>query len=260
MFERYTEPARRVIFFSRYEASQVGSPSIEPEHLLLGIIREDPIVLSRISGPGYQPAESIRAAILSAQTKGTYHTSVDLPLSRASKTVLRFAAEEAIALSHKHIELIQILLGLLQEQTTLAYNVLTDQGFRIEVLRANYFDPEYHIREAAVRRSSLLDLSRLQLRALPQSVLKLSDLASLFLQQNQIEVLPEEISTLERLEYLDLRSNFLTALPRSLQLLKNLKVLLLHGNDELGIPSEVLYQQPPELDSLQTRKALTPRY
>ena len=27
MFERYTEKARRVIFFARYEASQYGSPA-----------------------------------------------------------------------------------------------------------------------------------------------------------------------------------------------------------------------------------------
>ena len=41
MFERYTEKARRVIFFARYEASQYGSPIIETEHLLLGLMRED---------------------------------------------------------------------------------------------------------------------------------------------------------------------------------------------------------------------------
>ena len=29
MFERYTERARRVLFFARYEASQLGSISIE---------------------------------------------------------------------------------------------------------------------------------------------------------------------------------------------------------------------------------------
>ena len=40
MFERYTEQARRVLFFARYEASQLGSMSIETEHLLLGLIRE----------------------------------------------------------------------------------------------------------------------------------------------------------------------------------------------------------------------------
>lgn len=37
MFERFTEKARRVIFFARCEASQYGSPFIETEHLLLGL-------------------------------------------------------------------------------------------------------------------------------------------------------------------------------------------------------------------------------
>ncbi len=40
MFEKFTEKARRVIFFARYEASQYGSPVIDTEHLLLGIYRE----------------------------------------------------------------------------------------------------------------------------------------------------------------------------------------------------------------------------
>ena len=40
MFERYTEAARRSIFFARYEASQYGSPHIDTEHLLLGMLRD----------------------------------------------------------------------------------------------------------------------------------------------------------------------------------------------------------------------------
>ena len=40
IFERYTEKARRVIFFARYEASQLGAPHIETEHVLLGLLRE----------------------------------------------------------------------------------------------------------------------------------------------------------------------------------------------------------------------------
>ena len=38
MFERYSEKARRVIFFSRYHASEFGSPYIETGHLLLGLM------------------------------------------------------------------------------------------------------------------------------------------------------------------------------------------------------------------------------
>ena len=47
MFERYTEKARRVIFFSRYEASQFGASQIEAEHILLGLLREDKNLTAR---------------------------------------------------------------------------------------------------------------------------------------------------------------------------------------------------------------------
>jgi ATP-dependent Clp protease ATP-binding subunit ClpC len=40
MFERFTEKARRAIFFARAEAGQFGSPFIEAEDLLLGVLRE----------------------------------------------------------------------------------------------------------------------------------------------------------------------------------------------------------------------------
>jgi Clp amino terminal domain, pathogenicity island component len=50
MFERYTEKARRTIFFARYEASQFGSSCIETEHLLLGLLREDK-ALARLEEP-----------------------------------------------------------------------------------------------------------------------------------------------------------------------------------------------------------------
>jgi len=45
MFERFTEKARRTVFFARYEASQLGSPEITSEHLLLGLLRDDKAVL-----------------------------------------------------------------------------------------------------------------------------------------------------------------------------------------------------------------------
>ena len=48
MFERYTEKARRAIFFARYEASQFGRSQIETEHLLLGVLREDKSLRNQI--------------------------------------------------------------------------------------------------------------------------------------------------------------------------------------------------------------------
>jgi hypothetical protein len=58
MFERYTEKARRVIFFARYEASQFGSPQIEAEYILLGLMREDKALSMRFVRPRTTPGSS----------------------------------------------------------------------------------------------------------------------------------------------------------------------------------------------------------
>ena len=63
MFERYTEKARRVIFYARYEASMFGSPYIETEHLLLGLLREDFHTVDTLI-PGAISVERMREANL----------------------------------------------------------------------------------------------------------------------------------------------------------------------------------------------------
>jgi ATP-dependent Clp protease ATP-binding subunit ClpC len=52
MFERYTEKARRAVFFARYEASQFGSPEIDTEHLLLGLLRETRALRLKLESSG----------------------------------------------------------------------------------------------------------------------------------------------------------------------------------------------------------------
>jgi len=92
MFERYTEKARRVIFFARYEASQFGSPYIETEHLLLGLMREDKALTHRFLH-GQAHVESIRKQIEEqTEVREKVSTSVDLPLSNEGKRVLAYAA------------------------------------------------------------------------------------------------------------------------------------------------------------------------
>ena len=134
MFERYTEKARRVIFFARYEASQFGSPYIETEHLLLGLLREDKALTNRFLRG--QSAEEIRRQIESATTiREKVSTSVDLPLSNESKRVLAYAAEEAERLSHKHIGTEHFLLALLREEKSFAAEILHERGVRISFVR-----------------------------------------------------------------------------------------------------------------------------
>ncbi len=135
MFERYTEKARRVIFFARYEASQFGSPYIETEHLLLGLLREDKALTNRFLR-SHASIESIRKQI-EARTppREKVPTSVELPLSQECKRVLAYAAEEGERLAHKHIGTEHLLLGLLREDKSFAAEILHERGLRLSSLR-----------------------------------------------------------------------------------------------------------------------------
>jgi hypothetical protein len=136
MFERYNEKARRVIFFARYEASQYGSPTIDPEHLLLGLIREDKRAYRW--APKAKSLEMIRQRIDSWISKEpSASTAVDLPLSEASKNVLHRAKDEADGLNSKYIGTEHLFLALLQEQDSTA-RLLLDFGADPEKLRVEF--------------------------------------------------------------------------------------------------------------------------
>src|SRR5580658_9653349 len=135
MFERYTEKARRVIFFARYEASQFGSPYIETEHLLLGLLREDKALANRFLR-SHAAIESIRKQIEAHTTiREKVSTSVDLPLTHECKRVLAYGAEESQRLNHKHIGTDHLLLGLLREKESFAAQLLREQGLTLESVR-----------------------------------------------------------------------------------------------------------------------------
>src|SRR5215813_3102514 len=135
MFERYTERARRVIFFARYEASQFGSTTIDTEHFLLGMLREDPNVIKRHTA-NQVTEKAIADDLVSRLTvREKVSVSLDLPLSTACKRVLAYAAEEAERLNHRHIGPEHLLLGILREEKCVAAEVLQQFGLRLNVIR-----------------------------------------------------------------------------------------------------------------------------
>jgi len=135
MFERYTEKARRTIFFARYEASQFGGSHIDTEHLLLGLLREDKALANRFLR-SHAAVESVRKQIEEHTTiREKVSTSVDLPLSHECKRVVAYGAEEAERLNHKHIGTEHLLLGLLREEKSFAAQLLREQGLTLDLVR-----------------------------------------------------------------------------------------------------------------------------
>lgn len=130
MFERYTEKARRVIFFARFEASNYGSRYIETEHLLLGLLREDRALAKWFPGSSNVEPE-IRAEVEKRITRGErVSTSVEVPLAADSKRVLTLAAETSGRLGHRLVEPEHILIGILCLETSMAAQILTARGVK----------------------------------------------------------------------------------------------------------------------------------
>jgi len=149
MFERYTERSRRVLFFSRHEASQLGGPDIQPVHVLLGLLREGKGSASRILAGANIFPDQIRTELeRRADLRPRKGSSVDIPFHTDTKSILRFAAEEAERLRHDSITPGHLLLAVLR-QPSVAASVLEERGLTLDRGRdamASEHDEDYRDR------------------------------------------------------------------------------------------------------------------
>ena len=107
--------------------------------------------------------------------------------------------------------------------------------------RENAFSAEVALRIETVRRSRAthLDLSRLRLTAIPDSLAQLAQLQFLNLTRNQITAIPDSLARLAVLRALNLSYNQITAIPNSLAQPALLNALFLAGNQITSIPDSL---------------------
>lgn len=136
MFERYTEEARRSVFFARYEAASRGETEIDTEHLLLGIVKVDKGIAQSLLA-FHLTDEKIREAIAKHRPASMkqFSTSKDLPLSHAAKRALAYGAQESERLALGKVGPASLLLGLVREPACLAARILTEAGLTDAKLR-----------------------------------------------------------------------------------------------------------------------------
>ena len=172
VFERYTERARRVIFFARYEASQLGAHSIQTEHVLLGLIREGKGLTQRLLNRGSVRMEEVRRQVEGRCRYGDQvSTTVEMPLSPEVKRVLALAQDEAEQLGHSYTGTEHLLLGLLREDTATAAEVLRENGLTLPFLReeivrllAEKTQPQARAKETPLLAEYCRDLTDLAVR------------------------------------------------------------------------------------------------
>ena len=132
MFEKYSERARRALFFARYEASKLGSRVIESEHLLLGILREGAEGVTEILHRYQVRPDELRREIEGEKPfVERLSSTAELPLSEEAKRVLAFAAQEAEGLGHPLVGCEHLLLGVLRTEGSLGMRLLEEHGLDV---------------------------------------------------------------------------------------------------------------------------------
>jgi hypothetical protein len=126
---RFSDDARQAIFFARAEASSFARSEITVEHLLLGLLRNDPILRSKLGPRGVQEVvgriESSEAAARRVQPMET------LPLSQECKLAAGQAVKEAAKSGESRVATVHLVRAILQQETSLASRILRDCGFRL---------------------------------------------------------------------------------------------------------------------------------
>jgi hypothetical protein len=128
VFGRYTDRARHVVVLAQENARQHGHPLISTEHILLGICQED-------QGAGAQALEAsgvhvtdLQAALTTRLAPASTHLQGHIPFAQEGKKTLELAARANLLLGHDQIGTGHLLLGLIEEGTGLAAQVLTETG------------------------------------------------------------------------------------------------------------------------------------
>jgi len=172
MFERYTEHARRAIFFARFEAIHRRAATISTAHILLGLSWEE---------------NSRAAVILSLKDKLTdvcallgiplrpcteipYSQNNDLPLDRDSKITLAYAVNEADRDWQEMIDTDHLLRGLLRFSNQ-ASEALHSLSVDLPTVRAA---SKHHRAEFPPKRTPFLRLAQIYLEPLKAVSVKLA--------------------------------------------------------------------------------------
>ena len=103
-----------------------------------------------------------------------------------------------------------------------------------------YYEAEKKIKEAQRKGSKGLNLLRMKLTELPETIGELTQLEQLDLQYNQLTSLPESLGQLVQLRTLALFNNRLATLPDSLGQLKELSYLSLSDNELTDLPPSLI--------------------
>lgn len=135
MWQRFTERARKVVFYAQEEAQKFGEGYVSTEHLLLGLVREPDSVAARVLEKLGIGLNRIKSEVEKQLPRGDHKPVSEMTLTPRAKRVIDLAYDEARNLNNNYIGTEHLLLGLIREGDGLAGRVLAKLGVELEKAR-----------------------------------------------------------------------------------------------------------------------------
>jgi ATP-dependent Clp protease ATP-binding subunit ClpA len=140
VFERFTDRARRVLVLAQEEARLLDHPVIDSEHILLGLIREERGVAARVLSDAGVDLAQAREEVDRLVGPIGHPSSGSPPFTARAKKALEHALRSALSMGHSYIGTEHLLLGVIEEEDTVARRVLEALGTDADELRFRVAD------------------------------------------------------------------------------------------------------------------------
>jgi ATP-dependent Clp protease ATP-binding subunit ClpC len=135
MFERFTPPARQIVFAAQEQARELGHDYIGTEHLLLALLRQPESVPATALTDLGVTYEDAREDVLRIVGRGEGARSGHIPFTPRSKKVLELSLRESLRLKDKAIRPVHLLLGIVREGEGVAALIMSERGVDLRRLR-----------------------------------------------------------------------------------------------------------------------------
>ena len=134
--ERYTDGAKKTVYYAKKEALRCGHPSLRTEHILLGLLKDPDNTGCAVLRECGIDLRAIRAKLsLRMAAGGTSPPTDEIPFSVSARRVLRYSANEAKSMNHRYVGTEHLLLGLIRERSGLASDVLHEMGVNLLMVK-----------------------------------------------------------------------------------------------------------------------------
>ena len=136
MWQRFTERARKAVFYAQEEAQRYGEGYVSTEHLLIGLCREQDSSAAQIIGLFGVELSRVKAEVEKQISEPvSSQPSQDMTLTPRAKRVIDLAYDEVRGLDHNYIGTEHLLLGLIREGDGIAGKVLAKLKINLERAR-----------------------------------------------------------------------------------------------------------------------------